>query len=68
MKKLGVNTLVPDRMHYYVLDWKDRDTSNYLMLNFNKVSISLLTKEEFVKLFNHAMKQDIKSLENNQNG
>lgn len=50
---------VPSRCYYYLLDWNDSDNKKTLWENFNVMSLSDLSVEQFWCLFKIATEKEI---------
>lgn len=60
MKTTADNQIFPDRLYYYLLEWKDQDNNNYFSTTFpTKNGICELTLMELTQLLAHAMCQDM---------
>ena len=55
--------VVLDRMYYYLLDFNDLNYKDIMLQKFNKNSLCLLTKVEFIELFNLVVKLDLMAIE-----
>ena len=64
MKTLSDGTEVSARIYYYLLDFNDKYRREYIQSKFNKQTLASLTINEFVDLFNHAIKVDKYNIRN----
>jgi hypothetical protein len=58
MKQLGNKEYILSRIYYYLLDFKDTDTSRLLESISNKDSLYRLTKKEILEYFDKATSID----------
>jgi hypothetical protein len=61
--KAGVN--IPTRLYYYLLTFNDDTNKDYILTEFQKLSLNDLTKDEIISLTNHAMLTDLDLNDNN---
>ena len=62
MKTLADGTTVISRTFYYLLDWNDRDSWEFIYKNFGKKRLLDLTLEEYKILWKYATEHDTKHL------
>lgn len=62
MKKLADAKEVSSRSYYFLLEWNEKDEWVYMIKNFNKASLSMLTLLEYRQLFAHAVKSELEQL------
>ena len=63
MKKLADGTKVVARMYYYLLDFNDLTNWDYIRNILKKNTLRELNNFEFMELFKHATKVDLKRYE-----
>lgn len=51
---------VPSRCYYYLLDWKDRNMDEFLIVT-GRETVNQLLEDGFWKAFNHAVEKDLAS-------
>jgi len=62
MKMLSDGTAVIDRTFYYLLDWNERNSWEFIKKNFGKMRLMDLTIEEYIILWKEATEKDTKYL------
>jgi len=59
MKELADGSTVPARMYYYILDFNDRTSWEYMWTHFGQKKLMNLNRSEFFELFEHATTVDL---------
>ena len=59
---LSDGTAVIDRTFYYLLDWNERNSWEFIKKNFGKMRLMDLTIEEYIILWKEATEKDTKYL------
>jgi hypothetical protein len=71
MKKLDDGTTVPDRVWYYILDWKDRNHLRFCQFlghtHLVKINLQSLTQHKISTLFALIASEDFRALTGSEN-
>lgn len=66
MKKLADGTKVSSRGFYFLLDWNDQNNKKIMSDLYNVMRLYELNKHQYIYLMEHAMADELKSLNNEQ--